>query len=227
VPSNMAKSVMDQLVSVGQVRRGKLGVTVQGLTGDLAAGLGLSQTSGALVSDVTAGSAAAKAGIKRGDVILSYEGHPVSDGNSLRNEVAGTKPGSSVTLKVLRDGKPTELKATLDELASTKAVASREDARGGSGRFGMTVQPLTPDIAERLELSRDTRGVVITDVDPSGQAASAGLREGDVIEQVNGKNVRAVDELKASLDAATDRPAVLLVDRAGASIYVPPRAPRG
>jgi len=227
VPSNMATNVMDQLVSVGHVRRGKLGVTVQGLTGDLAAGLGLPQTSGALVSDVTAGSAAAKAGVKRGDVILSFEGHPVSDSNSLRNEVAGTKPGSSVTLKVLRDGKPNELKATLDEFASVKAVAGREDARDGAGRFGMTVQPLTPDLAERLEISRDTRGVVITGVDPSGQAASAGLREGDVIEQVNGKNVRAVDELKASLDAATDRPAVLLVDRAGATIFVPLRAPRG
>jgi Do/DeqQ family serine protease len=227
VPSNMAKSVMDQLVSVGQVHRGKLGVTVQGLTGDLAAGLGLQQASGALVSDVTAGSAAAKAGVRRGDVILSYEGRPVSDSNSLRNEVAGTKPGSSITLKVLRDGQPTELRATLDELAASRTASNRDESPDSSERFGMTVQPLTPDIAERLELSKDVRGVVISEVDPSGQAAAAGLREGDVIEQVNGKRVHAVDELKAGLEASTDRPAVLLVTRGGATIFVPLRAPRG
>src|SRR5262245_41136680 len=113
VPSNMAKNVMDQLVSGGRVHRGKLGVTVRGMSSDLAAGLGLDRSQGALVSDVTAGGAAANAGIKRGDVILSYQGHPVSDSNTLRNEIAATKPGSTVTLEVLRDGKKSEMKATL------------------------------------------------------------------------------------------------------------------
>ena len=108
VPSNMAKNVMDQLVMNGRVHRGLLGVTVQGVTGDLAAGLGLDKAEGALVSDVTPGGAAEKAGLKRGDVILSYQGRAVVDTNSFRNEIAATKPGTTVTLQVLRDGKTSE-----------------------------------------------------------------------------------------------------------------------
>ena len=225
VPSNMAKNVMDQLVAGGKVHRGKLGVTVQGLSGDLASGLGLDGISGALVSDVTPGSAAATAGVKRGDVILSYQGHPVSDSNSLRNEVAATKPGSTVTLEVQRDGKKSELTATLDEVANGRQL--RGEPASGSGKFGMTVEPVTPEIAAQLELPKDAKGVVISDLDPSGAAAGAGLRQGDVIQQVNGKTVRSGEELKAGLDAANDRPAVLLVTREGASIFVPLRAPRG
>jgi serine protease Do len=227
VPSNMAKSVMDQLVSGGKVHRGLLGVTVQGLSGDLAAGLGLDLQSGALVSDVTPGSAAARAGLKRGDVILGYQGRPVIDSNTLRNEVAATQPGSNIKLEVLRDGKKSEITATLDELSVASNRQPRGEAGGGSGRFGMTVEPVTPEIAAQWELPNDTKGVVISDLDPSGAAAAAGLREGDVIQQVNGKSVRSGEELKAGLDAATDRPAVLLVTREGRSSFVPLRAPRG
>jgi serine protease Do len=228
VPSNMAKNVMDQLVSNGRVHRGKLGVTIQGMTGDLAAGLGLDKTTGALVSDVTEGSAAARAGLKRGDVILAIQGRAVTDTNALRNEIAATKPGSTIKLQVLRDGKTSEINATLDEMAVAKDGTGRRDGeREGSGKFGMTVEPLTPDIARKLELDADTRGVVISDVDPSGAAASAGLKEGDVIEQINGKAVRSVEDVKAGLDAASDRPAVLLITRDGASTFVPLRAPRG
>ena len=228
VPSNMAKNVMDQLVSNGRVHRGRLGVTIQGVTGDLAAGLGLDKTTGALVSDVKPGSAAARAGLKRGDVILSYQGRAVADTNAFRNEVAATKPGSAIALQVLRDGKTSEVKATLEEMETAKdAVGRREGGPNGSGKFGMTVEPLTPEIARQLELDADTRGVVISEVDPSGAAASAGLQEGDVIQQINGKAVRSVDDVRAGLNAASDRPAVLLITRGGASTFVPLRPPRG
>lgn len=228
VPSNMAKNVMDQLVTNGRVQRGKLGVTIQSMTGDLASGLGLDKTTGALVSDVTPGSAAAKAGLKRGDVILSFQGRAVTDNNALRNEIAATKPGSTITLQVLRDGKTSELKATLEEMAIAKNAAGRgEGAREGSGKFGMTVEPLTPEIARQLELNADVRGVVISDVDPSGAAASAGLKEGDVIQQINGKAVKSVEDVRAGLNAASDKPAVLLITRDGTSTFVPLRAPRG
>ena len=135
VPSNMAKNVMDQLVVNGRVHRGLLGVTVQGVTGDLAAGLGLDKAEGALVSNVTPNGAAAKAGVKQGDVILSYQGRPVVDTNAFRNEIAATKPGSTVTLKVLRDGRTSELKATLEEMTVARdGNRSLDGEREGSGK---------------------------------------------------------------------------------------------
>ncbi|MDP2390889.1 MAG: PDZ domain-containing protein, partial [Acidobacteriota bacterium] len=208
--------------------RGRLGVTVQGVTSDLAAGLGLDKTEGALVSDVTPGGAAARAGLKRGDVILGYQGRPVVDTNAFRNESAATSPGSTVTLQVLREGKSNEVKATLEEMAASTA-ANRSEGAGpsGAGKFGLTVEPLTPQIANRLELPRDVEGVVITDIEPSGAAASAGLREGDVIQQINGRTVRSTEQVQAGLDAASDKPVVLLVARGSGSFFVPLRAPRG
>jgi serine protease Do len=199
---------------------------VQGMTGELAAGLGLNKSEGALVSGVTPGGAAEKAGIKRGDVILGYQGRPVIDTNSFRNEIAATTPGTTIALGVLRDGKVTELKATLSENADAKVAGRDSERRDGesSSKYGMAVEPLTPEIARQLELDRNTRGVVIADLDPSGAAASAGLREGDVIQQVNGKPVLSAEELRSALNATGDKPAVLLITRGNATIFVPLRA---
>ena len=225
VPSNMAKNVMDQLVANGRVHRGLLGVTVQGVTGDLAAGLGLTKSEGAIVSDVTPGGAAERAGLKRGDVILGYQGRAVIDTNSLRNDIAATKPGSTIALQVMRDGRTSEMKATLAEGDAGKA--GRRGAEGTereSGKFGFTVEPITPEIARELDLDRNTKGVVISDVDPSGAAASAGLREGDVIQQINGSAVRSGEDVRTALSAANDKPAVLLIVREGRASFVPLRA---
>jgi serine protease Do len=224
VPSNMAKNVMDQLVADGRVRRSLLGVTVQNVTNDLASGLGLDKAEGAIVSGVTAGSAAAKAGIQRGDVILSFQGRAVVDTNSFRNEVAATKPGSTVTLQVMRDGKSRDVKATLEESTANRAPRGGERGEGeASGKYGMTVEPLTPEIARQLELDRNAKGVVISGVDPSGAAASAGLREGDVIQQINGRSVQSAEDVRSALNAAGDKPAVLLVARGDATVFVPLR----
>jgi Do/DeqQ family serine protease len=227
VPSNMAKNVMDQLISTGRVRRGLLGVTVQGVTNDLASGLGLSKAEGALVSNVTPGGAADKAGLKRGDVIVGYQGRPVIDTNSFRNEIAATKPGTTIALQVMRDGKTSEFKATLEENVVKDERGEPRDREGdgeSSARFGMTLQPITPEIARQLELDRDAKGVVITAVDPAGAAASAGLRQGDVIQQVNGKSVDSVDDVRDALNATSGKPSVLLVARGSATIFVPLRA---
>jgi len=199
---------------------------VQGVTGELAAGLGLGKSEGALVSAVTPGGAAEKAGIKRGDVIMSYQGRAVIDTNSFRNEIAATKPGTTIALGVLRDGTTSEVKATLSENADAKKAGP--DSEGGDGesssKYGLAVEPLTPRIARELELDRNTKGVVIADVDPSGAAASAGLREGDVIQQVNGKPVQTAEEVRSALNATGDKPAVLLIARGNATIFVPLRA---
>jgi serine protease Do len=220
IPSNMARNVMDQLVKGGAVRRGMLGVTVQNVNSDLARSLGLEKVAGALVSSVNPDSPAAKAGVKRGDVVVELDGVAVTDSNSLRNHVARLQPGSTVRLKVLRDGQAQDLTAKLAQLA----VADNEDdqpAGGGAekGAFGLSVQPLTPELAERLGVS-GAGGVAVTAVDPEGAAASAGIRQGDVIEEVNRKPVRTADELRSALKGSGSRPALVLLNRRGDSLYL-------
>ena len=129
IPANMARHVMDDLRTDGRVRRAQLGVTVQPVTSDLADSLGLKQVSGAIVSAVTPDSAADHAGIKRGDVIKSFNGQPVQDFNSLRNRVADTTPGSNATVVVVRDGSEKTLSVKLDEAAASK-MARRQRGRG-------------------------------------------------------------------------------------------------
>jgi Do/DeqQ family serine protease len=213
IPSNMAKHVMDELVSNGSVRRARLGVTIQSITPDMAQAMGLPNTRGALVSAVDAGSPAEKAGLRQGDVITQYNGKDVADNNQLRNAVGNTLPGSKVTLTVLRDGRSEMLNGTVGELESKRATA-----RGGSGgerssegRFGMALQ------------SGDN-GVTVAQLDPSGVAAENGLREGDVIKKVDGKAVKSAAEVKAALDRKDGKPSLLAVERDSQSLFLTLRA---
>jgi Do/DeqQ family serine protease len=227
IPSNMARNVMDQLVKGGTVRRGLLGVGVQNVNSDISRSLGLDKVAGAIVTNVSPDSPAARAGVERGDVIVELDGVAVTDSNGLRNHVARTQPGSTVRLKVLRDGRPRDLTAKLAEL--TPAPDSGDGpARGDavpSGAFGLSVQPLTPELADRLGVDAATRGVAVTAVDPSGVAAEAGIQQGDVIEEVNRKPVRSAEELRTGLRASGSRPALVLVNRRGNSLYLTLSAP--
>jgi Do/DeqQ family serine protease len=220
IPSNMAKNVMDQLVQGGSVRRGMLGVTVQSVNADLAQSLGLERVAGALISSVSPDSPAAKAGVQRGDVVVELDGVSVTDSNHLRNHVAQKQPGSAVRLKVLRDGRTLDLTARLAELTASRDEDERPAPGGGeSGGFGLSVQPLTPELADRLGV-RGATGVAVTGVSPDGPAADAGIREGDVIEEVNRRPVRNTQELRTALRASGDRPALVLVNRRGDSLYL-------
>ena len=220
IPSNMARNVMDQLIKNGSVRRAKLGVTVQGVTPDMASALGLTSAKGALVSNVEDGSPAAKAGIHQGDVITQYNGKPVADSNQLRNEVSSTTPGSTVTMQVMRDGKTDTVKATLGELSTNRQRSSSSSESRGQGKYGMSVQPLTPDLAEEAGVPRSTQGVLVTDVDPSGIAAESNVQPGDVIVKVNNEPVKSVDELKSALDRNDGKPSLVLIKRKDANIFV-------
>jgi len=224
IPSNMARNVMDQLIKNGTVRRAKLGVTVQGITADLASSLGLPSAKGALVSNVEDGSPAAQAGIKQGDVITEYNGKPVADSNQLRNDVSSTTPGSSVSLKVFRNGRTETMQAKLGELATKREKSGSSSESRGEGTFGMSVQPLTPDLADEAGVPRGTRGVLVVEVDPSGIAADSDIREGDVIEKVDGKAVTTAAELKAALDRKDGKPSLLVVNRKGTDIFLTLRA---
>ena len=187
IPSNMAKNVMDQLIESGTVRRAKLGVTVQGISADMASSLGLASSQGALVSNVDDGSPAARAGLRQGDVITQFNGKPVVDSDQLRNEVSSTAPGTAVTLQYTRDGRSETAKATLGELSTKHEPAASSSDRRSGGKFGMSVQPLTPDVADHLGLAGSTQGVLVADLDPAGVAADSGLQEGDVIVKVDGR----------------------------------------
>jgi Do/DeqQ family serine protease len=221
IPSNMARNVMDQLVKGGVVHRAKLGVTIQSISPDMATAMNLSSTHGALVSSVEDGGPAAKAGLKQGDVITRYNGKPVADNNQLRNAVAATTPGTTVPVEIVRDGKTETLNATVGELAPAKGErASRSDDRREGGKYGMSVQPLTPDVAEQIGVPRSTQGLVVAGVDPEGIAADSQVQEGDVIEKVNGKTVTTVDALRSALDANSGKPSVLLVHRKDATIFL-------
>jgi serine protease Do len=215
IPTNMAKNVMDQLVSGGKVHRGMLGVTVQGITSDLAGSLGLSQVKGALVSAVSEGSPAERAGIKRGDVILEMNGQGVSDSNSLRNQVSRIKPGTTVNLKVLRAGQERQVAVQLAELPRTASNddPSDEAPRGATGALGLGLRPADS-------------GVEVTAVDPDGPASDAGIRVGDVLEEVNGSPVRSSADVRTALGKSKGKPALVLVRRADQTLYlaVPERA---
>jgi len=222
IPSNMARSVMDQLVKNGKVRRGQLGITVSRVTSDLAASLGMSETKGVIVNSVRAGSAAERAGIRQGDVITSINDTPVSDSNAFRNRVASNAPGSEVTLTVLRDNREQKIRATLGEVTETAQNENENAPNSGnaSGKLGVGVVPLTPDIAQALNLRTGTQGVMVDSVDPTGPAIAAGLQRGDVIQEVNRQPIRSVEDLRAAIDKNGTKPALLLINRRGDTIYV-------
>jgi Do/DeqQ family serine protease len=231
IPSNMAKNVLGQLIETGKVRRGVLGVVVQPVTQDLAESLGLKETKGVIVSSVQQGSAADGAGLKRGDIIVKLNGAEVNDSNSFRNHVAGTLPGTAVTLSVLRDGREQELRATLGERRPESAGRGGEVEGGGSGeasggKLGLSVEPLTPEAAARLKLAPGTQGLVVRGVDEDGPAAEAGVREGDVILEVNRQPARSAEQIRAALQQNGGRPVLLLVGREGDSIYLTVRPRR-
>jgi len=221
IPTNMASNVMNDLRNGGRVHRSQLGVTIQPMTSDLAESLGLKQTTGAIVSSVQPGSAAERAGVKRGDVIKSFNGQDVQDTNTLRNRVASAAPGSSAALVVIRDGSERTLTVKLDEVAASKSARNDTDPDSNDkAALGVSVAPLTPELASRAGLPRDAHGLVVREVNPDGRAAEAGVQTGDVIQEVNRQPVQSVDELRAAVRRTSDRPVLLLVNREGRDLFL-------
>jgi len=218
IPINMARAVMDQIVSHGKVVRGYLGLYPQDVTPALAKQFGLSQPSGALVGEVEPDTPAARAGLKRGDVIVAMNGQAITSANDLRLRVSEMAPGTTVKLQISREGKTQDVNVALAELPE-KAEKAGSQENGGSGLEGVEVQPLTPDIAEQLQLSPGTRGVVVWSVDPASPAASS-LQKGDVIQEVNHKPVSSIEQFRQAVSAAGKGSVLLLVNRQGVTTYV-------
>lgn len=223
IPSNMAKAVMEQLLKTGKVRRGMLGVTIQSVDSDLAASMNLPAARGAIVTSVSAGGPADKAGIKRGDVITAINGQTVIDTNNLRNLVASLQPGSNVSVTAIRDGREQKYQLTLAELPARQRTDGEEEEgteTPGNAKFGLTLQPLTTETASRFGLEAGDQGLVVTKVEPNSNAESSGIRQGDLIQEVNRRPVRTFAEFSAALQQSGTRPALLLIKRRTATIYV-------
>lgn len=225
IPSNMAKVVMDQLLKTGKVRRGMLGVSIQPVDADLAASLSLPAARGAIVTSVTPAGPAEKAGIKRGDVITGINNQVVTDSNGLRNLVASIAPGTNVKVSAVRDGREQNFQVALAELpartpADSDDQSESESTVGNTGKYGLTLQTLTADSASRYGLDATDQGLLVARVNPAGSAANAGIRQGDLIQEVNRKPVRTPAEFNSAILQSGARPALLLIKRRDAVIYI-------
>lgn len=218
----MARNVMDQLIRSGRVTRGKLGVTISALAPEVADQFNYKGTKGALVQDVEAGQPAERAGVKPGDIITEFQGQRIEDDVQLHNLVAQTAPGSTVKLKVWRDGAERELMAKLAEIDTTTASARSKGAPDatGSALAGVQVENLTSDTARHLNLPAATHGIVITDIDANSSAADSGLQRGDVIEEVNRQPVANVNEFNAALRKAGNKSVLLRVRRPDGARFI-------
>jgi serine protease Do len=229
VPSNTVRDLLPQL-HTGKVVRGRIGVSVLAVPREGFEDFGLTKRAGAIVAEVTPGGAALKAGMEPGDVIVQYNGRPVRNNDELVKMVVATKPGTSVQVKVLRNKLEKTLNVVVDELdleaeqnAGRRAPQTDQPApeEQGAGSFGLTLEPVTPQIARRLRLPSGRTGAVVTDVDQDGPSAGA-LAPGDVILSVNGKAVNnAVEAARELQTIQAGRLAQLRVWRADKEIFVP------
>jgi serine protease Do len=213
IPINMARAVMDELISEGKVTRGHLGVWIQDLNEELAETFGVDENKGALVTDVIKDSPAEKAGIERGDVIIDFNGKEVEDSTRLRNIVAATNPDTEVEVTVIRDGKPETVTVTIGTLASEEP---KETVLTG---LGVSVEKLTPEKAEELGVD-EVEGVVVTEIEPGGSAAQAGIRPGDVIVEIDREAVKSVADFEKALEENDDEGVLLLIRRGQGARYV-------
>jgi serine protease Do len=227
VPSNMVRTVMDQIIRTGKVTRGYLGVTIQDITPELARAMKLGQTRGALVGDVDPNGPAAKSGLHSGDVILEVNGKSMQDGRELRLLVSSMAPGTQINMRVLQNGEPRNISLTLGELPMKESAANAAGPRQKSTtpppssqpRFGLGVTNLTPDLAEKLDLPSSPKGVVIGDIEEGSAAAEAGLQVGDVIQEVNHKPARNLFEFQSLLPSGGSDHVLLLVNREGHTMF--------
>jgi serine protease Do len=199
VPSNLCRWVADSLIKNGKVQRAMLGVTIQGLTPELAKEFNTNRSSGALVAEVTPNGPADQAGIKSGDVVVQFDNKPIEDYNQLKLLVAESTPGKSVPIQVDRGGQTLNLNVTLKELSQGGTLAKNEPNSNGNqpqndALHGVGVADLDRETRQEMNIPNNVHGAIVTQVDPSSPAYEAGLREGDVIEEINHQPIRSAED---------------------------------
>jgi serine protease Do len=216
IPINLAKELLPQL-KAGKIIRGWLGVMIQDVTPDLAKSFGLKEAKGVLLSDVTEGTPAEKAGLKRGDVVKGFDGHEVENAHMLSRLVAATPPNSKAKLDIIRDGKEKTIEVTIGTMPQKVEgqLPEKETA------WGLTVQDITPDLAQQLGLNPDEQGVVISGVSPGSPAGEAGLSTGDVVKEVNRQEIHNLNDYNQALEKAKqDKSLLLVIKRDGSTHFV-------
>ncbi len=217
IPVNVAKEMLSQLKTKGKVTRGWLGVVIQKVTPEIGKSFGLKESEGALVSDVVEQGPADKAGIKRGDVIVSFNGKNIRDNEVLPRLVGATEIGKKAKVGIIRDGKAMEIEVVIGELPEEGLRASKKPETEKD--FGLVVQEITPEISKHLNL-KDKRGVIVTDVTPGSPAQDADIRSGDIIVEVARKPVKTIAEFKQIMSKANLKEGVvMLVKRENTTFY--------
>jgi serine protease Do len=218
IPSNMAKTVMESLISNGKVVRGWLGIIIQNLSDDLAQSFSHTSTEGALVSQVSEDSPAYKAGIKQGDIVVEFNGVKVKNVNHLRNMVAAISPGTSIDTVVLRNGKKESFSVKMGELPAQIAETKKPDEP--QSIIGLNVENLTPELSRRLNTKR-SKGVIVTGILPGSVADRAGIQPKDIIISVNGKDIDNYEDFKESVsDDALKKGIRLVVETQGMERFI-------
>jgi len=208
VPVNLARHVMERLISGGKITHGYLGINLQDINTDLAKQFGLPDQNGALVDDVLVNTPAEKAGIKSGDIIIEFNGMPVTDANSLLLGVSESEPGTTVKIKLIRDNSPQTVTVKLGdrpvELAENDKdqTGSKPDTSKMDALDGVTVDDLNPDVRQQLRIPDNVQGAIVTDVAADSNSAEAGLQKGDVIQEINRQPVASADEAVKVCNAA-------------------------
>jgi serine protease Do len=209
IPANMAKNIMQQLKEFGKVTRGWLGVMIQHVTPELADNFGLDRPIGALVGQVVPESPAEKSGIKPGDVIIEYNGKEVSQMSMLPAMVAQTPIDEQVEVVLIREGKKKTIPVTIGKMAEEQALFDSDESVGGL-ELGLTVQELSPELADSLGIE-DVSGLIVTNVDGDSAAAEAGIKRGDIIQEINREQVSSIAEYKKALLQAKNKNSILLL----------------
>ena len=217
VPIEVAMKVKTDLQQYGKVSRGRLGVTIQGVTQELADSFGLKKAQGALVAAVEPKSPADKAGIKTGDIILAVDGRAIENSIDLPRVIGESRPGTAVTLKIWRQGETQELRASLGEAPAEKMARAAGESKAKPGKLGLALRPLTDEERKQMEAEG---GLLVEQSE--GPAARAGVQVGDVILALNNQPVKSVDQLRRLVDRSRGSVA-LLIQREGNKIYVPIR----
>jgi len=221
VPVNMARAVMDQMIAHGRVVRGYMGVVPEDITPAMAASFHVTDTRGALMGDVSSGSPAAQAGIQRGDVIVDMDSQRIEDSNQLRLRVSMTAPGTTVHVKLLRDGAEHTVAVKLGELPNDAPRAGVGSSDGGSSALdGVSVEELDSQTLRQLHMPAGTKGVVVTEVADGSSASVAGLQPGDVIQEVDHARIGNVGDFDRAMRRGPGHTVLLLVNRNGNTLFI-------